>query len=183
MKQTILRYLPNIITGLRLAAVPPVALLLWLREYECALILFALAGVSDGVDGYLARRFNWKSHWGTVMDPLADKLLLVVTTATLALKGLLPVWLFALIMGRDVVLLGGAALYRLRFGPFQVQPSGLGKLSTFFQIMLVLSVLLHIATGLLSDGQIKLMILTCALITALSGAHYLFVWVRKAIHE
>lgn len=83
MKQTLLRYLPNIITSLRLVAVPPVALLLWFGEYDSALILFALAGVSDGVDGYLARRFNWKSHWGAVMDPLADKLLLVTTAAVL----------------------------------------------------------------------------------------------------
>jgi len=183
MKQTLLRYLPNIITSLRLVAVPPVALLLWFGEYDSALILFALAGVSDGVDGYLARRFNWKSHWGAVMDPLADKLLLVTTAAVLVFKGLLPFWLFVLIMGRDVMLVGGAALYRWWFGPFDVQPSLLGKLSTFIQVLLILSLLVHVATGLMSDEQIRFMIFTCATVTVLSGAHYLFVWVRKAINE
>jgi cardiolipin synthase len=183
MKQTILRYLPNIITGLRLLAVPPVAVLLWLGEYKVALVVFALAGVSDGVDGYLARRFNWKSHWGAIMDPLADKLLLVTTAAVLTLKGLLPVWLFVLVMGRDVMLVGGAALYRLWFGPFEVQPSVLGKMSTFVQILLVLSLLVHIGTGLMSDEQIQYMILMCAAVTVVSGVHYLFIWVRKAINE
>lgn len=183
MKQTILRYLPNIITGLRLLAVPPVALLLWFGEYKYALVVFAFAGVSDGVDGYLARRFNWKSHWGAIMDPLADKLLLVTTAAVLAFKGLLPLWLFVLVLGRDVMLVGGAALYRVWFGPFVVQPSVLGKLSTFIQILLVLSLLVHVATGLLSDEQIHLMVLICAVVTIISGAHYLFVWVRKAINE
>ncbi|MGR6873974.1 CDP-alcohol phosphatidyltransferase family protein [Pseudomonas sp. HK3] len=183
MKRTILRYLPNIITGLRLLAVLPVALLLWFGEYECALIVFAFAGVSDGVDGYLARRFDWKSHWGAIMDPLADKLLLVTTAAVLTIKGLLPLWLFVLVMGRDVMLVGGAALYRFWFGPFEVRPSILGKMSTFIQILLVLSLLVHIATGLMSDEQIQFMILMCAAVTLASGAHYLFVWVRKAINE
>lgn len=183
MKQTILRYLPNIITGLRLVAVPPVALLLWFDYYACALVVFAFAGVSDGVDGYLARRFNWKSHWGAVMDPLADKLLLVTTAAVLALQGILPLWLFVLMMFRDVLIVSGAALYRWWFGPFEVQPSLLGKLSTFLQILLILSLLLHKATGLMSDGQIEGMIWLSAMITASSGAHYMFIWIRKAIRE
>jgi cardiolipin synthase len=183
MKRTILRYLPNIITAFRLAAVPPVALLLWFGEYSSALVLFAIAGVSDGVDGYLARRFNWKSHWGAVMDPLADKLLLVTTAAILTFKDLLPIWLFVLVMGRDIMIVGGAALYRWCFGPFEVRPSVLGKLSTFIQILLVLSLLVHVATGLLTNEQIHFMILMCAFITLLSGVHYLFIWVRKAINE
>ena len=183
MKQTLLRYLPNIITSLRLAAVPPVALLLWFGEYDSALFVFAFAGVSDGVDGYLARRFQWESHWGAVMDPLADKLLMVTTASVLVFKGLLPLWLFVLIMGRDVMLVGGAGLYRWWFGPFDVQPSVLGKISTFIQILLILSLLVHVATGLMSDEQIRFMIWMCAAATILSGAHYLFVWVRKAINE
>ncbi len=182
MKQTILRYLPNIITGLRLVAIVPVALCLWYQEYEVALVLFAIAGVSDGVDGYLARRFHWESHWGAVMDPLADKLLLVTTAAILATKGILPLWLFVIMMGRDLMIVGGAALFRWRFGPYEVTPSRLGKASTFFQILLVLSLLIHVAFGLLSEEQLEALILLTASMTLISGTHYFYIWVRKAIH-
>jgi len=183
MKQTALRYLPNFITLLRILAVGPVAWLLWVEEYTSALLIFALAGVSDGVDGYLARRFNWKSQWGAMMDPLADKLLMVVTATLLMLKDLLPLWLYVLIFVRDIVIVAGAALYRLRFGPFDVQPTTLGKLSTFVQILMVLSLLLHSATGLMSDAQILVIINICGLITVLSGVQYVVIWIRKAARE
>ena len=183
MKQTILRYLPNLITLLRILAVGPIAWLLWLEDYMNALLIFAIAGVSDGVDGYLARRFNWKSHWGAVMDPMADKLLMVVTATMLMLKDLLPLWLYSLIFLRDIVIVLGAALYRLRFGPFKVQPTVLGKLSTFVQILMVLSLLLHSATGLMNDLQILAIINLCGLITVLSGVQYVVIWIRKAARE
>jgi len=183
MKQTFLRYLPNIITGMRLVAVGPVAYLLWVQDYKLALILFAIAGVSDGVDGYLARRFNWKSHWGAVMDPMADKLLMVVTASVLMLQNILPLWLFLLIMVRDLIIVLGATAYRLKFGPFKVSPTTLGKLSTFVQILMILSLLLHGATGLMSEYQIQFIINLCAVITVLSGVQYTVIWIRKALNE
>lgn len=183
MKQTFLRYLPNIITAIRLVAVIPLVWLLLIEDYVAALVVFAIAGVSDGVDGYLARRFHWQSHWGAVMDPLADKLLMFMATLMLLVNGVLPLWLFGLILSRDLLIVGGAALYRYRFGPFDVAPSRLGKISTFFQILLVLSLLLHSATGLMSDIQINYIISLCALVTIASGAQYLYVWIRKAINE
>jgi len=183
MKQTVLRYLPNIITFLRIVAVGPVAWLLWVENYMYALLVFAVAGVSDGVDGYLARRFNWKSHWGAVMDPMADKLLMVATATVLMFKDILPLWLYILIFLRDSIIVIGAAIYRFKFGPFKVQPTTLGKLSTFVQILMVLSLLLHASTGLLSNGQILVMINLCGLITVLSGIQYVTIWLRKALNE
>lgn len=183
MKQTFLRYLPNLITSIRVIAVLPIAYFLWIDEFKLALILFAFAGVSDGVDGYLARRYNWKSHWGAVMDPLADKLLMVVTASVLMFKSLLPIWLFVLIMLRDLMIVLGAAYYRYRFGPFQVAPTKLGKASTFIQILMVLSLLLHKATGLMSEQQIIFIIYLCAFVTIISGAQYVCIWVRRASHE
>ncbi|NVK38558.1 MAG: CDP-alcohol phosphatidyltransferase family protein [Gammaproteobacteria bacterium] len=182
MKQTLLRYLPNIITGMRLLAILPVAFCLWVEEYACAFVLFAFAGVSDGVDGYLARRFNWKSHWGAVMDPLADKLLLVTTAAILVFKSLLPLWLFIIMMGRDLMIVSGAAFYRWRFGPYEVTPSLFGKASTFFQILLVLSLLIHAAFGLMSEFQLDAIVTMTAAITLISGAHYFYIWIRKAMY-
>lgn len=178
-----MHYIPNIITLLRLLAVLPCAWLLWLENYQIALYVFALAGVSDGVDGYLARRFAWKSHWGAVMDPLADKLLLVMTAGILTLKGLLPFALFVLMMSRDVLILSGAALYRLKFGPFQVQASIWGKLSTFFQVLMLIAILVHGAYASLALLPLYIIMWLCAVITGVSGLHYCWVWMNKAHQE
>lgn len=183
MKQTLLRYLPNVITSLRLLAVMPVGYLLLQQEYGYGLFLFAMAGVSDGIDGYLARRFHWESHWGAIMDPLADKLLMFVTATVLMLQMLLPFWLFVLIILRDTIIVVGASAYRYQFGPFKVSPTVLGKLSTFVQILLILSLLLHSATGLMSHKQLFIITHICALVTILSGVQYITIWIRKALNE
>lgn len=179
----VLKYIPNIITFIRLLAIPPAIYFLWLSDFNTALIIFAFAGVSDGVDGFLARRYGWETHWGAVMDPIADKTLLVLVGAMLAFKGLLPVWLFVLMMGRDVILLSGSALYRLKFGPFQVQPSLWGKFSTFVQITLLIVLMAHVAYGVLSVWQVDFLIYLCAFATLVSGIQYVWVWAHKARNE
>lgn len=178
-----MHHIPNIITLLRLLAVLPCIALLWFEHYTYALVMFALAGVSDGVDGYLARRFGWQSHWGAMMDPVADKLLLVFTSAVLALQDLLPVALFMLMTLRDVVILGGATLYRVKFGPFKVLPSIWGKLSTFFQIFMVIAILEHNAFGNLADLPLQILMGLCGLFTFISGVNYSWVWVNKARNQ
>ena len=177
------KFIPNIITILRLLAIPPAILFMWNDQFSVALFIFAIAGVSDGVDGYLARRFHWESPWGAAMDPIADKALLVSTAAMLTYKDLLPGWLFILMLGRDATLLGGSFLYRIKFGPFDVQPSMLGKISTFIQILLLLSLMIHVAYGILTLSQLDVLILLCTLATLVSGLHYLWVWIRKALNE
>ena len=178
-----LNQIPNIITGMRLLAVPPAIYLMWVGRWDIAFLVFAFAGVSDGVDGYLARRFGWQSKWGATMDPVADKLLLVSTAAMLLYQSLLPLWLFVLMFGRDLMILGGAALYHWKFGPYKIQPTWLGKASTFVQILLLLSMMVHAAFGILSEEQIDKMIFMCGLITVVSGAHYAWIWIRKALNE
>lgn len=117
------------------------------------------------------------------MDPIADKALLVSTAVMLAYKEILPGWLFIIVMGRDIMLLGGSILYRAKFAPFDVQPSLLGKVSTFVQITLLISLLANMAYGFLSLELLEVLILICAFTTLISGGHYIWVWIRKAINE
>src|SRR3990172_3309285 len=103
-----LKDIPNIISLLRMALVPPVVILLLNGYYGWALLVFVSAGLSDGLDGYLAKRFGWRSRLGAILDPLADKLLLVASYLTLGWLGQLPLWLVAVVVGRDIVIVAGA---------------------------------------------------------------------------
>ncbi len=108
-----MRHLPNLLTCLRLALVLPVAWLLLRQQYPQALWLFLLAGLSDALDGLLARRFGWTSRLGAWLDPIADKLLLVISYVCLTLNGLVPVWLTAVLLLRDLVIVGGAGAFAI----------------------------------------------------------------------
>lgn len=179
----ILRQLPNLLTVLRLLMTVPIAWLLLEQQHGLALIWFALAGASDGLDGFLARRFGWVSRFGAILDPLADKLLLVTSYVCLAIVGDLPVWLVAVVLGRDVLLVGGALIYRSLLGPFTVRPSLLGKLSTLLQIVLVLALLLELSIQpqfVEVNGVLQWLVL---LVTLASGADYCRVWLGKFISE
>lgn len=176
MTSTPLRHLPNLITGVRLVLVIPVCLALLQHHYMLALGLFFVAGASDALDGFLARTFGWFSRFGAIADPLADKLLLVMTFVTLTYVGELPLWLTATVLGRDLVILVGALTYHWCLGPYQMHPTLLGKLSTFTQITFVLVVICNLA-GIamppwsLSQGQWLV-----ALVAFVSGLHYTLLW-------
>ena len=106
--------IPNLITVGRILLVAPVAWALMVQNFSLALILFFVAGVSDAVDGFLAKRFGWTSRLGALLDPLADKFLLVTCYAVLAWNDLLPVWLLVLVLTRDLLIVGGAVAYNFR---------------------------------------------------------------------
>lgn len=175
----ILRQLPNLLTLLRLLMALPIAWLLLEQHYGQALAWFALAGASDGLDGFLARRFGWVSRFGTVVDPLADKLLLVSSYICLGLIGDLPLWLVLVVLGRDLLLIVGAIVYRVLLGPFTVHPSLLGKLSTVLQIVLVLALLLELSIQPAFVEVHGLLIWLVLLVTLASGADYCRVWLSK----
>ncbi len=118
----------------------PVVWLLWHGDFVTTLWLFFIAGFSDGLDGFLARRFGWRSRLGGILDPLADKFLMVSTFITLTLIGLLPLWLAALVVGRDLVIVTGGVIYNWLFGAVQPQPTDISKLNTILQLVLVLVV-------------------------------------------
>ncbi|MEZ5460578.1 CDP-alcohol phosphatidyltransferase family protein [Dokdonella sp.] len=180
-----LRHLPNLITGLRILLVWPVFWLISTSEFKLALILAAVAGLSDAIDGFLAKHFGWQSRLGGMLDPLADKLLLLACFLALTVIGILPGWFLFLVIGRDVLIVCGAVAYHNLIGPFDAQPSQLSKLTTVVQILFVLEELLRLAWFPELPGRQLLLVLSAAL-TLISGLHYVLIWslrARRTLHE
>ncbi|KGI77223.1 CDP-alcohol phosphatidyltransferase family protein [Oleiagrimonas soli] len=178
---TIWRHLPNLISSLRIVLVVPVAWLMLEHRYGSALWLALVAGSSDALDGWLARRFGWRSRLGAFLDPAADKLLLMTSYLVLALMAQLPWWLALLVLGRDLVILGGALGYRLLIGPFTAKPSRIAKFCTMLQIVYVLLVLLR--SSALPALHLQPMQWLVAVLTVASGLDYVLRWAARARRE
>ncbi|MFT3792619.1 MAG: CDP-alcohol phosphatidyltransferase family protein [Rudaea sp.] len=175
------RHLPNAITLARIALVAPLVWLIAHRRFEAALVVVAVAGASDALDGLLAKRFGWRSWLGGVLDPLADKLLLVASFVSLYLAGAIPGWLVWLVVGRDLVIAIGATAYHFLVGRVVPQPSLLSKVTTFLQIVCALALLLKLSGVLpLPDAVDATLVWLVALATVASGVHYIVVWSFKA---
>lgn len=174
------RQIPNIITVFRLLLVPPVGWALLNDHYQLAFWLFFVAGFSDALDGFLARWFHWQSHFGATLDPIADKLLMIVTFYCMAWQSLIPWWLFLAIFMRDLIIIGGALAYQVVTKSLQMEPILLGKLNTFLQIVLVLAVLTHWSYGLVSAELVRWLVLALLASTLASGGAYVWIWSRKA---
>jgi cardiolipin synthase len=175
------RDIPNIISLLRIALVIPVVYLLLEREFSYALVLFFVAGFSDALDGYLAKRNHWKSRLGSILDPLADKLLLVFSYLALGWLHEIPMWLVIAVMVRDVVIVVGAIAYHELISEYDMMPTWMSKTNTFFQIMLVLAVVFSLGAYTLPGWLIDTLIYTVAVTTFVSGTNYVWVWGRRAI--
>lgn len=172
-----LRHLPNLITVLRMLLVVPLCRLIDDGRYDLALIVAAVAGFSDALDGFLAKRFGWQSWIGGMLDPIADKLLMTAAFIWLALAGELPVWLAAVVIGRDVVIVLGAIAYHAMIGRFDAAPSWLSKLTTVIQIAFVLILLLRLSHWVAVPLRVhNPLIVVTAAFTVASGLHYLVVW-------
>jgi cardiolipin synthase len=173
--------LPNAITLSRIFLVPVLIVLLKQGNYPAALAIFLLAGISDGLDGYIAKRYNLITHLGAVLDPVADKLLLVSTYVMLMLLGDIPFWLMIAVVSRDLLIVGGYLTVTSISGPVKMQPSWLSKFNTVMQIVLVLAILVERAL----DTNIVLLNTTlffAVLITTVaSGIHYMWIWLVQ--HE
>ena len=173
--------LPNLICILRIALAVPVVWALVHGHFGLTLALFAIAAVSDGLDGYLAKRFDWTSETGKVLDPVADKLLLVSVFITLTLLGLVPVWLAVAVVLRDLVIGGGAAVYRWLFGPLEGHPTRPSKLNTVLQLAYVLAVVGNAATPAVPPALIVTLGAAVLVTTVVSGVDYVTIYVRKAV--
>jgi len=173
--------IPNIITVFRFLLVPPVVLLLLNHRYGAALIVFGVAGFSDALDGFLAKRYGWSSRMGAIMDPLADKLLLVASFVTLGWLGLIPPWLVALVILRDVVIVIGAMIYHWCVAYLETTPPTLlSKLNTFTQILLVLAVMFSQSVQALPFLWIDILLYSVLATTIWSGLDYVWIWGRRA---
>jgi cardiolipin synthase (CMP-forming) len=175
-----MRNIPNAITLLRIALIPLLALMLLRRDYHAALMLFVVSALSDLADGLIARHWNARSRFGAIADPLADKLTMLTVALLLALHNWLPWWFAFSVVIRDVVIVSGALAYHALIGQVEIAPSGLSKLNTALEFLLLTSVL-AIAAGHLDAGAwSRYLLLTTWITIVLSGAHYVLLWSRKA---
>jgi cardiolipin synthase len=145
------------------------------------LILVAVCAISDGLDGWLAKRFNWTSHLGKILDPLADKLLLVALFLTSAWMNLLPWWLTAIVVARDVMIGVGAVIYRFWFGPLHGRPTLLSKINTGMQLAVALAAILGAAAGMPTPEMVTALAIVTMLTTIVSGGDYLSAFTRRAL--
>jgi len=176
-----LRNLPNLLSVLRIFLVPPVVFYMLQENYMPAMILFVVAGVTDSLDGWLAKHFNWQSHLGEILDPLADKLLLVSSYVCFAWLEHLPIWLVVSVMLRDIIIVAGGVLYRIFFGKVVINPTYISKFNTLMQITLIAVMLLSLAWIPVSDLLITVLIWTVLFTTVASGIVYVYAWGSRAI--
>ncbi|MEJ2575859.1 MAG: CDP-alcohol phosphatidyltransferase family protein [Gammaproteobacteria bacterium] len=174
------RDIPNLISVGRIILVFPVVWALVEERFGLALVLFAVAGVSDGLDGYLAKRYRWQSRLGGMLDPLADKLLLIATYFSLGWLGALPWWLVGLVLLRDVVIVTGAVVYNFHVEVIQAAPTLLSKINTLLQIVLGLTAVVHVGVLAMPAWVVGGLVAAVAVTTVASGVDYVVTWGTKA---
>jgi len=172
--------LPNVLTSMRILLVPAVVYLMVRGSFAAAMWLFLAAGLSDVLDGFIAKRFDLCTTLGAVLDPLADKFLIASSVVVLACLGYLPWWLAVTIFVRDVVIVGGAITFYHRYRRLEMSPSLPSKLNTFAQILLVFLMLAQLSRTLQVDPWLPVLFGAAFLTALISGVHYVVVWGRKA---
>lgn len=170
--------IPNAITLARLCAVPLAVWLILKHEMIAAFWLFVAAGVSDAVDGYIAKRFDARTAVGAVLDPVADKALLVTVYVTLGLTGRLDDWLVILVVFRDIFIVGGVLVLYVLGSPPEIRPLLVSKVNTLLQIVLAGVVLLRAAYGIPGPMLVEVLVWAVAASTLASGGAYVARWVR-----
>ncbi len=174
------QYIPNLITGTRILCVPCLIWMLFHQQFERSLILVLFMGVSDALDGYLARCYHWKTTLGAYLDPIADKLMLLSAFLAFAMLGWIPWWLALVVIARDVVLLIGAVSYHLVTRKLQMDPLFISKINTFAQILLAVSLIysqVHSINPQILNALMTLVVCT----TVASGMHYVLEWSKRAV--
>jgi cardiolipin synthase (CMP-forming) len=175
-----LRHIPNLLCVLRILLVYPVAQSILAGRHPVVMTLFALAAFTDGLDGFLAKRYGWTSEVGKALDPLADKLLLITVFVCLSVVGLAPWWLTALVLLRDLVIVFGALTFKLLFGPVRGQPSAASKVNTFCQIVFCLAAVAQEAYGWPGAPAVIAAGALVVVTTAVSGIDYTLIYARRA---
>ena len=177
MSEFFLRHqIPKLLTLARIAAVPVLILFLYEGRYGAALAVFVLAGVTDGLDGWIAKRFKCVTRLGSILDPLADKILIVSTYVMLVLAGDLPFWLILLIGFRDLGIIAGVLVLNTLNGHVQMQPSLLSKVNTFLQISLVILVMVERIGLIVLGPAAEILLWFVAVTTVASAIHYVYFW-------
>jgi len=178
--------IPNLICLARIVLVIPIIRSLWQEQFLLSLLLIIIAGLSDILDGYLAKKNNWRSYLGAVLDPAADKILLVSLFLTLQSMDLIPLWLTLTVVGRDLMIVFGLSLYRYFVGVPQPKPTRISKFNTTLQLVFIIFVIL--AQGVQFPFEILAMVCgSLVFVTSiLSGLDYWIIWsieARKKIYQ
>ena len=168
--------IPNLICLARIVLVIPIIRSLWQEQFLLSLLLIIIAGLSDILDGYLAKKNNWRSYLGAVLDPAADKILLVSLFLTLQSMGLIPLWLTLTVITRDLMIIFGLSLYRYFVGVPQPKPTRISKLNTTLQLVFVVFVIL--SQGIQFPFEILAMVCGALVFVTsiLSGLDYWIIW-------
>ncbi|MCU0975888.1 MAG: CDP-alcohol phosphatidyltransferase family protein [Steroidobacteraceae bacterium] len=176
-----LSLLPNLLCVLRMVLAVPLVWTLIEGHFAWTLLIFLVAAATDGLDGFLAKRLHCETELGKLLDPIADKLLLVSAFVALTIIGLVPLWLTATAVARDLIIGGGAAVYRRLFGPLQGRPTWPSKINTVFQLSYGLAVVAAAAAPALVPQAIVIALgATTFVTTVVSGADYVSLYARKA---
>ncbi len=171
--------IPNLLSFARLLSVPATIWLVLDGRLALAFWLFVAAGVTDAVDGYIAKRFDARTELGAFLDPLADKALLVGTYLTLGWLGHIPAWLVILVVFRDLMIVGGAFVVYAMTQSFKSEPIKISKINTAVQIAVVTLVLARLGLGFDDGGASQVLAVLAGITTVLSGGAYLVRWTRR----
>jgi cardiolipin synthase len=175
-----LRFLPNLLCVMRILLVYPVAHGILQGRHPEVMALFGIAAFSDALDGFLAKRFGWQTELGKVLDPVADKLLLVTVFICLSVAGLAPWWLAALVLLRDLVIFFGALTFKWLFGPLRGAPTPVSKLNSFTQIVFCLGVVAAAGFGVPGAAVVTMLGAMVMVTTTVSGIDYVLIYSRRA---
>ena len=168
--------IPNSLTLGRIVLVPLIVWLIITHEMTAAFLMFLLAGLSDAADGFLAKRYGWRSELGAYLDPIADKALLVSIYVTLGFASHLPVWLVIAVVSRDILIVGAVVLSWMLSRPLIMQPLLISKANTFAQIVLAGVVLAELGLGLGLHQLVKVLVWVTGTLTIVSAAAYFWEW-------
>lgn len=173
-------HLPNLVTLFRIFLIIPYLYFLLKEQFTCAFFTFLLAGISDGFDGFLARRFGWTSPFGAMLDPLADKLLMMSSYCSVAWLGLIPLWFFVVVILRDIVIISGVGgVFYIR-GEVYFKPSFISKLNTLLQIMFITLILFESAYWDIPNNIIDGTMYVIAMTTVSSVVGYVITGIKQA---
>ena len=179
--QAVIKLLPNFITVFRLILAVPICVMILNKDYSAVLWIAFIAGVSDGVDGWLARKMEAKSSFGAFVDPVADKVMLNSAFISFGVTGLLPWWMVTIVVMKDVVVVAGALVYYWLFSCYELAPSVWGKASTGVQIVFVLMLLTHQVYPVFPTFILQSGLWVVIVMALVSAAHYIYVWGGKAL--
>lgn len=174
------RDIPNLLCLLRIVLTAPIGWSIIEGRYPVALVLFFIAGMTDALDGFLAKRFGWQSKLGGLLDPAADKLLMVTAFVTLWAAGYVPGWLLVVVVVRDLVIVTGAGLYRWRVGDLSAEPTIISKFNSFLQLLYILLSLAALVFGQPSRGVLDVLGWAVLTTTIVSGSDYVIRWSGRA---